>query len=141
MVHIYITLFIHQACIIHIIQHVSFSCRCSISCMQTLHIGSRIHPIRSLLFIILYFIGDIVLRQFTDSALHITCCIEYPTIDNSRVASGEIFFEQVREFGFREFFLGTIFRFRVSFGTKKFFFQKNIFENLYNPIGTAKSDV
>ena len=34
-------------------------------------------------------------------------------------ASGEIFFEQVREFGFREFFLGTIFRFRVSFGTKK----------------------
>ena len=42
-------------------------------------------------------------------------------------ASGEIFFEQVREFGFREFFLGTIFRFRVSFGTKKKNFSKKYF--------------
>ena len=41
--------------------------------------------------------------------------------------SGEIFFEQVREFGFREFFLGTIFRFRVSFGTKKKYFSKKYF--------------
>ena len=55
--------------------------------------------------------------------------------------SGEIFFEQVREFGFREIFLGIILRFRVSFGTKKFFFQKNIFENLYKPTDTAKNDV